>query len=61
MKPRDFALHWFCDPWQGQGQWTWYKMVEVNGAYKHGRYEKIWFNSLRVMANDKVFAKQDHT
>ena len=25
---------------QGQGQWRWYEMIEVNGAYKHGRYEK---------------------
>ena len=22
-------------------------MVEVNGAYKHGRYEKTWLNSLQ--------------
>ena len=21
---------------QGQGQWKWFKMVEVNGAYKQG-------------------------
>ena len=39
MKPRGFALNWPCDP-QGQGQWKWYKMEEVDGAYKHGRYEK---------------------
>ena len=35
-------------PQQSQGQWKWYKMLEVNGAYKHGRYERIWFNSLHV-------------
>ena len=33
-----------CDdlviPNQGQGQWKWYKMVEVKGTYKYGRYEK---------------------
>ena len=31
-------------------------MVDVNGAYKHGRYDNIWLNSLRVMSNIKVFA-----
>ena len=46
-------------PRQGQGQWKWYQMVEVNGAYKHGRYEKVWLNSLHVMSNDKVFATLD--
>ena len=35
--------------------WKQYKMVDVNGAYKHGRYEKIWLNSLHVMSNMKVF------
>ena len=33
-----------------------YKMVEVNVAYNHGRYEK---KSLRVMSNVKVFPTQD--
>ena len=32
-------------------------MVEVNGAYKHGRCEQNWLNSLRVMS--EVFAMQD--
>ena len=27
-------------------QWKWYKMVEVNGAYKHGRYKKKKKNNL---------------
>ena len=27
---------------QDEGQRKWYQMVEVNGAYKHGRYEKLW-------------------
>ena len=31
-------------------------MVNVNGAYKHGRYEKKMWSSLRVMSNIKVFA-----
>ena len=26
-------------PRQGKGQWKQYKMVDVNGAYKHGRYQ----------------------
>ena len=46
-------------PRQGQGQWKWYKMVEVNGAYKQGRYENIWLNRLRVGSNVKVFDTQD--
>ena len=29
----------------------WYKMVEVHGAYQHGRDEKIWLNSLHEMSN----------
>ena len=36
---------------QGQGQWKWYKMVDVDGAYKHGNNENIWLNSLRAMSN----------
>ena len=35
-------------PSQYQGLWQWCKMVEVNGAYKHGRYEKIWLKNLHV-------------
>ena len=34
-------------------------MVEVNGTYKHGKYDKICLNSVRVMSNVKVFVKQD--
>ena len=34
-------------------------MAEVNGAYKHGRYENIWVKSLHVMSNINVFAMQD--
>ena len=34
-------------------------MVEVNGALKHGRYDNIWLNGLRVMSNINVFAIQD--
>ena len=41
------------------GPWKWYKMVEVNGTCKHGRYNKIWLKSLCVMSNIKVFAMQD--
>ena len=34
-------------------------MIEVHDAYKHGRYEEIWLNTLRVMSNIRVFATQD--
>ena len=49
----------FVTPRQGQGQWKWCKMVEVNCANKHGRYEETWLNSLHVMSIIKVFAMQD--
>ena len=40
MKPRDFAWQWPSDYQKGQGHRKWYKMVEFNGAYKPGRYQK---------------------
>ena len=46
-------------PYIDPNQWKWYKMVEVNGASKHGRYTQILLNSLHVMSNVKVFATQD--
>ena len=51
-----FALT--CDPRQGEGQWKWYKMVEV-GAYKNGRFEKIWLSNLRETSNVKALATSD--
>ena len=33
----------FVTPRQGQGQWKWYKTVEINGAYKHGRHKENLF------------------
>ena len=59
MKPRCSAFL-LVTPKQGKGQWKWYKMIEVNGAYKHGRYEKRWLKSLCAMSNVKVFATQDN-
>ena len=46
------------NPKQGQGQSKWYKMVEVNGAYKHGRCERIWLKSLRVMSKLKFLPRK---
>ena len=40
MKLIGFALHWPCDLRYCEGQRRWYKMVEVNGAYKHGTNDK---------------------
>ena len=37
----------------------WYDKVKVNDAYKFGMYERIWCQSLQVMSNVEVFAKQD--
>ena len=45
-------------PRQGQDQWKLYKIVKVNGAYNHGRYEQNWSYSMGVITNDKVFAMQ---
>ena len=35
------------------------KYLEVNDAYKHGRYEQMRLHSLCVMSNVRVFAMQD--
>ena len=32
---------------------------QFNGAYKHGRYERIWLNNLHVMPSVKVFTTHD--
>ena len=51
-----------CDPRARSRIVKWYKMVEVNGAYKHCRCKKKKkkrLNRLCVMSNLKVFAKQD--
>ena len=37
MKQEVLLCAGFVAPNQGQDHWQWYKMVEVNGAYKHGR------------------------
>ena len=33
-------------------------MLDISGAYKHGKYEKRW-KSFGVMSTMKVFAMQD--
>ena len=54
-------------PRQRQGQWKWYKKVDVNGAYRYSRHDKfglreeyacnVWFEKLvRVMSKTNVFA-----
>ena len=40
MKPKVLLCADIVTPSLGQAHWQWYKMVEVNGAYKHGRYER---------------------
>ena len=58
MKQTGFALHWPCAPQLRSSNlnWKWYALVEVSGAYEHGRYDQIRLKSVRVMSNDKVFA-----
>ena len=41
MNSTAFTLRWPCDPNQGQDHWKRYKIVQVDGAYKQDRYEKI--------------------
>ena len=59
MKPIVLLFADLVAPRQVQGQWKWHKMVEVNGAYKHGKgkMKQNWFQSLRVMTNIKVSVK----
>ena len=45
MKPTGFALADLVTHNKGEGQWKWYKSIDVNGAYKQGRCEKIWFKA----------------
>ena len=33
--------------------------LEVNGAFKYGRYANIWLKSFRVIFNVKFFAMED--
>ena len=47
-------------PRQSQGQWNWYQMVQVIGAYKRGGYGKIWLNSSGVMSNVLAGGSDDH-
>ena len=53
-EPKRFCFALTLWPRQGQGQWKQYEIVEVNGTYKNGRYEKISLNSLCVMSDAKV-------
>ena len=54
---RFVSILWFSTKFKDHRQW--YKMIEVNGAYKHGRHEKIWFKCLCVMPTFNVFTKMD--
>ena len=45
-----FAFHWPCHL-----QTRPLKIVEVNGAFNHDRYERTWFSRLCVVSNIKVF------
>ena len=42
-----------------QGHLKWYKKVEVSGAYRQGRYKKVWLKSLYIMPIVKIFATLD--
>ena len=48
-------------PSQGQHHWYWYKMIEVNGAYKYSRYKRTWLKSLCVMSKVKAFCPVNKT
>ena len=51
MKPKGFTLRWPCDAHTRSRSVTWYKIVEFNVAYKHGRYEKKKKNWLKSEYN----------
>ena len=61
MKFIGFASCWPCNPQAGSRSQKWYKIVEVNGAYKHRRYEQIRLSSFLVIFNIKVFARKTNT
>ena len=33
-------------------------MAEVNGAHKHGKYERIWLKSLCILSNIRLLDRQ---
>ena len=43
---RKWSQQLFLWPQLSQGHWKWSKMVEVNGVYKYGWYERIWLKIL---------------
>ena len=59
MKERGFALRWPCDPSQGQGQWKWHGMVEVNGAYEHGSYDQKTVEKFACNVQGECFCHAD--
>ena len=46
-------------PSQGKVHWKWFLIVEVNGAYLQGRYERFPMKSFGIISNAKIFAMQD--
>ena len=47
MKQYILLLGDFVVPSQGQDHWKLYKVFEVNGVHKQGRYEKVWLKTLQ--------------
>ena len=56
-QPTGFALRWPCDPRPRSSSLKWYKLAEVNGAYKHAGMKKMLKN-LCVMSNLKVLVTE---
>ena len=46
---------------QGQGHQTWYELVDPKQCHNNPKMEKLCVNSVRVKANDKLFAKSENT
>ena len=40
IEPTRFAFCWPCDLQSDKVHQKWYKLTEVNGAYKHGSYDR---------------------
>ena len=44
---------------QGHGHWLSYKLFVINGAYQHGKHERIWMTSLWYIASIMVLVRKD--
>ena len=46
---------------QNLGHQIWYELVDPKQCHNNAKFEKLRLNSVRVKANDKLFAKSENT